>query len=53
MENKKFDAVKLMRSIRTKLHNEYEKNPELRKKRLQNIRKKYSIKLKTKETARH
>ncbi len=51
MENKDFDAVELMRSIRTKLHTEYEKNPELRKARLQKIRKKYSKRIRTKEPA--
>ena len=39
-----FDVVELMRSIRAKLRDEYEKNPELRKERLQKIRKKYSKK---------
>ena len=40
---KDFDAVELMREIREKLNNEYSKNPELRKKRLAAIRKKYGI----------
>jgi len=40
-KNKKFDAVKMMRDIRDKLHQEYEKNPEKRKKDLERIRKKY------------
>jgi hypothetical protein len=39
---KKFDAVKEMRSIREKLQKEYGKNPALRGKRLEQIRKKIS-----------
>ena len=38
---KDFDAVDMMRSIRSKLQNKYEKDPDLRKKRLLEIRKKY------------
>lgn len=45
-KNKKFDAVKMMRDIRDKLHQEYEKNPEKRKKDLESVRKKY-MKLET------
>ncbi len=51
MEHKDFDAVDLMRKIRTKLHAEYEINPELRKTRLHKIRKKYSSRIRTKELA--
>ncbi|MCF8012277.1 MAG: hypothetical protein K9L56_13455 [Clostridiales bacterium] len=40
-KEKKFDAVKMMREIREKLHHEYEKNPEKRYKDLERIRKKY------------
>lgn len=40
---KKFDAVKEMRSIREKLQNLYEKNPALRRKRLEQIHKKYRL----------
>ena len=40
---KEFDAVKEMRSIREKLQKEYEKNPALRRKRLEQIRKKYKL----------
>ncbi len=40
---KEFDAVKEMRSIREKLQREYEKNPGLRRKRLEQIRKKYRL----------
>ena len=36
---KDFDAVKAMREIRDKLHKEYSKNPDLRPKRLEQIRK--------------
>lgn len=46
MKNKdKFDAVKMMRDIRDKHHKEYEINPELREKRLEEIRVKYSHKI--------
>ncbi|MEO8211116.1 MAG: hypothetical protein ABI840_11210 [bacterium] len=41
---KKFDAVKSMREIREKLNKEYSENPELRKKRLDIIHKKYELK---------
>jgi len=47
---KEFDAVKMMREIREKHHREYEENPELREKRLSEIRKKYAFKIKNKET---
>jgi|HubBroStandDraft_3_1064219.scaffolds.fasta_scaffold802084_2 hypothetical protein len=40
---KEFDAVEMMRHIREKLHKQYEQNPKLRKKRLQEVRKKYGI----------
>jgi len=40
---KEFDAVKEMRSIREKLQKEYEKNPGLRRKRLEQICKKYRL----------
>jgi hypothetical protein len=46
---KDFDAVKEMRSIREKLQKEYEKNPALRRKRLEQIRKKYRLTERTKE----
>jgi len=52
MKNKKkFDAVKMMREIRTKRHEEYEKNPELREKRLSEIRKRYADRIKNLEYA--
>ena len=53
MKNKKFDAVKMMRDIRNKLHQEYEKNPKKRNEDLERIRKKYNIKNKNSETASH
>jgi hypothetical protein len=40
-KDKKFDAVKMMRDIRAKLHEEYKKNPQKRKDDLERIRKKY------------
>ena len=45
-KNKKFDAVKMMRDIRNKLHQEYLDNPSKRKEDLERIRKKY-MKLRT------
>ena len=54
MKTKKdFDAVKMMRDIRNKKHAEYEKNPQLRKKRLAEIRKKYSKKIKNQKSTSH
>lgn len=44
MKNKKFDCVIMMRDIRDKLSIEYLKNPELQKKRLAKIRKRYHLK---------
>jgi hypothetical protein len=43
---KKIDAVRMMREIRAKHHREYEADPELREKRLLEIRKQYSNKIK-------
>ena len=40
---KEFDSVEMMREIRTKLQLAYEKNPSLRKKRLERIRKKFGL----------
>lgn len=40
-KEKSFDAVKMMREIRSKLHKKYEKNPEKRKADLIRIREKY------------
>jgi hypothetical protein len=48
---KDFDAVEMMRSIRSRLQNKYYKDPDLRKKRLSEIRKKYKIRSKRKITA--
>lgn len=42
-ENKKFDAVKMMRDIRNKLHEEYNKDPGKRKRDLENVRRKYMV----------
>ena len=41
-KNKKFDAIKMMRDIRNKLHEEYKRNPEKRKSDLLRIRKRLS-----------
>lgn len=43
MNNKKFDAVKMMRKIRDELSRKYNEDPEAEKKDLQSIRKKYHI----------
>lgn len=40
-ENEKFDAVKMMRDIRGKLHEEYEKDPDKRKRDLKSVSRKY------------
>ena len=45
--NKEFDAVAMMRAIRNKHHDEYEENPELREKRLSDIREKYKTNIRT------
>ena len=49
---KDFDAVKMMRDIRNKHREEYEKNPELREKRLAEIRKRYFSEIKNNELAK-
>jgi len=48
---KEYDSVKEMRSIREKLQKEYEKDPSLRYKRLEQIRKKYGLTKQIKEKA--
>jgi len=48
---KEYDAVKEMRSIREKLQKEYEINPVLRRKRLEQIRKKHRLTKRTKENS--
>jgi hypothetical protein len=45
---KLFDCVKLMRDIRTKIHEKYEKNPELRQIQLDRIKEQYGFGKKTK-----
>lgn len=40
-ENEKVDAVKMMRDIRNKLHKDYEKDPDKRKRDLKSVRRKY------------
>lgn len=50
MNNKEFDSVKMMREIRDNHHKMYEHNPELREKRLIEIRKKYAIKINQKDS---
>lgn len=48
MKTKKvFDAVKMMRNIRQKHQEEYSKNPELREKKLAEIRQKFANRIKT------
>ena len=51
--DKDFDAVKMMREIRDKHHAEYESNPDLREKRLAEIRIKYANQIKNKELSGH
>ena len=48
---KEFDAVKMMREIRNKHHEKYKDNPQLREKRLKEIRKKYAGKGKQRKKA--
>lgn len=43
MNKKNFDCVELMRRIRNEHRIKYEKNPELRKKRLEEIHKKFGF----------
>ncbi|HEY5123901.1 MAG TPA: hypothetical protein VIK14_09220 [Ignavibacteria bacterium] len=43
MINKKFDAVRMMRTIRDELNNKYLKNPDKYKKDLERINIKYGI----------
>jgi len=42
---KKFDAVKMMREIREKLSEKYWKHPEILKKDMELIQKKYNLKV--------
>ncbi len=50
-KNKQFDAVKMMRDIREKLSEKYWKHPDILKKEMETIRKKYNIEPHTFETA--
>lgn len=45
MENKNFDAVQFMRTIREKLSEKYWKHPDILKSDMQAIRKKYNLKV--------
>ena len=47
-KNKSFDAVAMMRGIRDKLSKKYLDNPDAEERDLEQIRKKYGIKLKQK-----
>jgi len=47
-KEKGFDAVEMMRSIRSKLLDKYEKDPVSRSKRLSEIRKRYKTRTKRK-----
>lgn len=42
-KNKKFDAVQMMRDIREKLSEKYWKHPDILKKEMEEIQKKYNI----------
>ncbi len=44
-KNKKFDAVKMMRDIRETLSEKYWKHPDVLKKEMDAVRKKYQSKL--------
>ncbi len=44
MNDKKFDAVKMMREIRDRLSVKYSENPDAEKRDLEKIREKYGIK---------
>jgi hypothetical protein len=48
-KNKKLDAVQTMRSIREKLSEKYWKHPDILKKEMEVIRKKYNIKFKAQQ----
>ena len=48
-KEKEFDAVKMMRDIRDKLSERWSKNPELEIKDLDEIRKKYNLKVEKKD----
>ena len=48
---KRFDAVQMMRDIREKLSEKYWKHPDILKKEMEAIRKKYGIKPQTLKTA--
>jgi hypothetical protein len=50
MKNKEFDAVKMMREIRERLSEKYWNHPDLLKKEMEIIRKKYKIDKKAIET---
>ena len=43
-QNKKFDAVKMMREIREKLSEKYWKHPDILKKEMQEIKEKHNLK---------
>ena len=45
-KNKKIDAIQTMRNIREKLSERYWKHPDILKKEMEAIRKKYDIKIK-------
>jgi len=47
-KKKKLDAVKMMRDIRNNLSQKYSDNPELEENELEQVRKKYGIKIKEK-----
>jgi len=49
--NKKFDAVQMMRNVREKLSEKYWKHPDILKREMESIRKKYNIKPQTLEIA--
>jgi hypothetical protein len=44
-KEKKFDAVQMMREIREKLSEKYWRHPDILKKEMESIRKKYHLKI--------
>ena len=47
---KKFDSVKMMREIREQLSEKYWKHPDILKKEMEEIRKKYNLKIEITKT---
>ena len=50
-KDKTFDAVQMMREIREELSEKYWKHPDILKKEMEAVRKKYNIKLQERKAA--